>query len=304
MRPLVSLTRHLSRYTDTQERLAPLAGDTDRGSGEISALTVAFNRLAGRLCEREDALIETMRSFQLITENSTDLITKHTRDGIITYASPVAQSALGFAPDALVGHSLLEFVHPEDYEVLRVALGVAVQDKSSPTVIYRARHLDQHYVWFETTLRLMKGVKGEATTEILCISRDISERRRMEERLHELARTDHLTNIPNRVFLAERFAGGLAQARREGSLLAMLMIDVDRFKNINDSLGHGMGDTLLKLFAARLRSCIRDCDTLARWGGDEFAVLLPGVRDTETRSRSAVWPLSKNLWCSRTRACM
>src|SRR5205085_4393299 len=70
MRPLVSLTRHLSRYTDTQERLAPIVGDTDRGSGEISALTVAFNRLTGRLCEREDALIETMLSFQLITENS------------------------------------------------------------------------------------------------------------------------------------------------------------------------------------------------------------------------------------------
>src|SRR5207248_1127654 len=148
--------------------------------------------------------------------NSTDLITKHTRDGIVTYASPVAESALGFAPDALVGHSLLEFVHPEDYEVVRVALGVAVQDKSPPTVIYRARHLDQHYVWFETTLRLMKGVKGEATSEILCVSRDISERKRMEERLHELARTDHLTNIPNPVFLAERFAGGLAQARPEG----------------------------------------------------------------------------------------
>jgi diguanylate cyclase (GGDEF)-like protein/PAS domain S-box-containing protein len=281
MRPLGSLTRHLARYTDTQEPLAPLAGDPDRGSGDIRALTGAFNRLTDRLREREDALIETMRSFQLITENSTDLITKHQPGGGITYASPVAESVLGYAPQDLIGHSLLEFVHPEDYEVLRVAMGVAGQDKSSPTVVYRARHLDQHYVWFETTLRRMQGSAREDTAEILGISRDISERRRMEERLHDLARTDHLTNIPNRVLLAERFAGGLTQARREGSLLAMLMIDVDRFKNINDSLGHGMGDALLKLVAARLRSCIRECDTLARWGGDEFAVLLPGIRDAD-----------------------
>jgi diguanylate cyclase (GGDEF)-like protein/PAS domain S-box-containing protein len=281
MRPLVSLTRHLTRYTDPQERLTPLAGDPERGSGEIRALTVAFNRLTGRLREREDALIETMRSYQLITENSTDLITKHRPDGTITFASPVSQSVLGFDPGALVGHSLLELVHPEDYEVVRVAMGVAVQDKSPPTVVYRARHVDQHYVWFETTLRLMQGSDGEETPEVLCISRDVSERKRMDDRLHDLARTDHLTNIPNRVLLAERFAGGLAQARREGSLLAMLMVDVDRFKNINDSLGHGTGDALLKVVATRLRSCIRECDTLARWGGDEFAVLLPGLHDSD-----------------------
>ena len=104
----------------------------------------------------------------------------------------------------------------------------------------------------------------------------------MEQRLHELARTDHLTTLPNRFLLDERFAGGLAQARREGSLLAMLMIDIDRFKNINDTLGHGMGDTLLKLAGTRLKSCIRDCDTLARWGGDEFVLLLPGLQDPVT----------------------
>jgi diguanylate cyclase (GGDEF)-like protein/PAS domain S-box-containing protein len=281
MQPLVSLTRHLARYTDTEERLAPLGGDNEHASGEIRALTTTFNRLTGRLHEREDALIEAMRSYQLITENSTDLITKHTREGTITYASPVSESVLGFAHMALVGHSLLEFVHPEDYEVVRVAFGVAAQDQSPPTVIYRARRLDQHYVWFETTLRLMKGTSTEETKEILCISRDISERKRMEQRLHDLARTDHLTNIANRVLLSERFADGLAQARREGSLLAMLMIDVDRFKNINDSLGHGVGDALLKLIASRLMSCLRDRDTLARWGGDEFVLLLPGLIDSD-----------------------
>jgi len=282
MQPLVSLTGHLARYTDTEERLAPLNGDNRRASGEIRALTTAFNRLTSRLHEREDALIETMQSYQLITENSTDLITKHTADGVITYASQIAETVLGFVHTALVGHSLFEYVHPEDYEVVRVAFGVAAQDKSQRTVIYRVRHLDQHYVWFETTLRRMQGASGEATAEVLCISRDISERKRMEERLYNLARTDHLTDIPNRFLLAERFAGGLAQARREGSLLAMLMIDIDRFKNINDSLGHGIGDALLKLVASRLKSCIRDCDTLARWGGDEFVLLLPGLQGSDT----------------------
>lgn len=280
MRPLVSLTRHLTNYTATEERIAPLAGN--KGSGEIRALTTAFNRLTARLHEREDVLIETMQRYQLITENSTDLITKHAPDGTITFASPVSASVLGLPQTALVGHSLFEYVHPEDFEVVRRIFAEAVQTKELRTVIYRARHADQHYVWFETTLRLMKSATGEETMKMLCISRDISDRKRMEQRLHELARTDHLTTLPNRFLLDERFAGGLAQARREGSLLAMLMIDIDRFKNINDTLGHGMGDTLLKLVGSRLKSCIRDCDTLARWGGDEFVLLLPGVQDSGT----------------------
>jgi len=279
MRPLVSLTRHLTNYTASEE-IAPLTGDT--GSGEIRALTSAFNRLTARLHEREDALIETMQKYQLITENSTDLITKHDPGGIISYASPVSLSVLGIPHESLVGRALCELVHPEDFDVVSGAFSEAMRAKTLPTVIYRARHLDQHYVWFETTMRLMKGAEGEDTSKILCISRDISDRKRMEQRLHELARTDHLTTLPNRFLLDERFAGGLAQARREGSMLAMLMIDIDRFKNINDTLGHGMGDALLKLVGIKLKSCIRECDTLARWGGDEFVLLLPGIQDSAT----------------------
>jgi diguanylate cyclase (GGDEF)-like protein/PAS domain S-box-containing protein len=279
MRPLVSLTRHLADYNSNEE-IAPLAGG--KGSGEIRALTTAFNRLTARVREREDALVESMHRYQLITENSTDLITKHTPEGVIIYASPVATNVLGIAHTAIVGHSLFEYVHPEDCEVVRAAFAEALQTKALPTVIYRARHVDQHYVWFETTVREMKGADGEETMKVLCISRDISDRKLMEERLHELARTDHLTTLPNRFLLDERFTGGLAQARREGAALAMLMIDIDRFKNINDTLGHSMGDALLKVAGARLKSCIRDCDTLARWGGDEFVLLLPALQDTAT----------------------
>ncbi len=280
MRPLVVLTDHLKNYTAHEARIAPLTGRA--GGGEIRALRRAFNRLTGRLREREDALIETMQRYQLITENSTDLITKHAPDGTIIYASPVSISILGIPASELVGHSLCEFVHPDDFSTVRAAVTEAVQSKSVTTIMYRARHADQHYVWLETTLQRMKDSAGEETQRILCISRDISERKRMEERLHELARTDHLTALPNRFLLDERFAGGLAQARREGSLLALLMIDIDRFKNINDTLGHGVGDALLKLVGSRLKTCNRDCDTLARWGGDEFVLLLPGVHDASS----------------------
>ena len=279
MRPLVSLTRHLTDYTANEE-IAPLVGD--KGSGEVRSLTTAFNRLTARVKVREDALIESMQRYQLITENSTDLITKHTPGGIITYASPVAANVLGIAHTALVGRSLFEFVHLEDCAIVRTAFVEAMQTKALPTIIYRMRHADQHYVWFETTLRQMNDAAGEQTMKLLCISRDISDRKRMEERLYDLARTDHLTTLPNRFLLDERFVGGLAQARRDGSQLAMLMIDIDRFKNINDTLGHGMGDALLKVAGARLKSCIRDCDTLARWGGDEFVLLLPGLQDSTT----------------------
>jgi diguanylate cyclase (GGDEF)-like protein/PAS domain S-box-containing protein len=278
MRPLVLLTNHFGSYTATEARIAPLT--IDKGSGEVRALRGAFNRLADRLNEREDALIETMQKYQLITDNSTDLITNHSPDGTITFASPVSAGILGMPPSALIGHSLCEFVHPEDFDVVRAAIAEIFLADALPTIIYRARHADQRYVWLETTLRLMKGATGEETQTILCISRDISDRKRMEDRLHDLARTDHLTTLPNRVVLDERFAKGLARAQREDSLLAMLMIDIDRFKNINDTLGHSMGDALLKLVGTVLKSCIREGDTIARWGGDEFVLLLPGLEDS------------------------
>ncbi|MGH8852632.1 MAG: cache domain-containing protein, partial [Casimicrobiaceae bacterium] len=136
MRPLVLLTEHLRNYSAHADRIAPLTGRT--GSGEIRALRNAFNRLAARLHQREDALIETMQKYQLITENSTDLITKHTLDGTIGYASPVSASILGITHTELIGHSLCEFVHPEDFVAVRSAVAEAVKTKSLETVMYRA----------------------------------------------------------------------------------------------------------------------------------------------------------------------
>ena len=278
--PLIILTRHIRNYSATQGRIEPL--HVGAGGTEIRDLRDAFNNLTKRLHLREDAFVKAMESYQLITDNSTDLITKHSLDGRITYVSPVSESMLGVPPTELVKHALSELVHPEDYAVVSRAFAGAIETKGFQTVTYRVRHQNQQYFWFESKLRLMMSATGEETMEVLCISRNISERKRMEERLHLLARTDHLTDLPNRVLLNERFNEAFIRGRREDSQVALMIIDLDRFKNINDTLGHDKGDELLKILATKLTACVKQSDTLARWGGDEFVLLLPGLQDVDT----------------------
>ena len=284
-RPLISLTHHIKEYKATGGRITPLHGGA--GNGEVQILTTAFNELTERLHDREDALIETMRHYQIITENSTDLITKHTPDGVVTYASPASSAVLGVSPADLSQRSLLELVHPDDFENVQQAFQKASLGRDSSTITYRARTTNQQYVWLEAALRSLTETGKAPPHEILCISRNIDERKGMEDRLHQQARTDHLTSLPNRLLLEERFAAVLAHAQREDSLVAVLLIDLDRFKNINDTLGHRSGDEILKLVAQRFMGCARQGDTLVRWGGDEYILLLPGLNESSMAAEIA-----------------
>ena len=117
---------------------------------------------------------------------------------------------------------------------------------------------------------------------------DITDKRAADERITYLATRDPLTELPNRVLLADRLAQGLASARRSQRALAVLFVDLDRFKNINDSLGHEVGDLILKGAAARLLGCVRQGDTLARLGGDEFVMVLEGLRQAGDAAQVAV----------------
>lgn len=116
---------------------------------------------------------------------------------------------------------------------------------------------------------------------------DITERKRAQESLHYQAFHDPLTDLPNRAFFNEQLATALANAKRNRCPMSVMFLDLDRFKNINDSLGHGIGDRLLQGFAKRLLSCLRSGDTLSRWGGDEFTILLPQIRSAEDTIRLA-----------------
>ena len=277
-RPLIALTRHITAYSATAGRIAPLPGVAG-GSGEVRALTSTFNALTRSLNDREDSVISAMRQYQIITENSTDLITRHALDGTTLFASPASMAVLGIAADKLNGGHPVDIVHPEDSSRVQRAFEVAGSADAAIVVAYRARLPGGEYVWLESALRFMK--MGDHAAEILCISRNIDERKRMEGKLHLEARTDRLTGLPNRLMLEEQLELAMSRRGRDESLLGVLLIDLDRFKGINDTLGHRRGDELLAAVARRFANCARPEDTLARWGGDEFVVILPGVQNPE-----------------------
>ncbi|MDP5240956.1 EAL domain-containing protein [Uliginosibacterium sp. 31-16] len=129
--------------------------------------------------------------------------------------------------------------------------------------------------------------RGNAITHYVAVFSDITERKANEARIAFLAHHDPLTALPNRTLFQDRLEQALGRAERSGSMLALLFLDLDRFKTINDSLGHLVGDRLLQSVAERLQHCVRDTDTICRQGGDEFIIVLPEIQDTEAPARIA-----------------
>lgn len=278
-RPLLALTRHITAYSASEGRIEPLPLGVGFGSSEVDALTTKFNALTRSLNEREESVVSAMRQYQIITENSTDLITRHALNGLTVFASPASASLLGVPASRLCGRSLMDIVHPDDIPRVQAAFDEAGSSDRSVTVSYRARLPTEEYVWLEGVMRSSKGANLES--EILCVSRNIDERKKMQDDLYLEARTDRLTRLPNRLMLEERLDAAVSRRSRDESVMAVLLIDLDRFKSINDTLGHRRGDELLLLVAQRFASCARAEDTLARWGGDEFVVVLPGLPNAQ-----------------------
>ena len=145
------------------------------------------------------------------------------------------------------------------------------------------------------TVNAVKNDDGEVVEFVLMAS-DITERKRAEERLNYQANYDALTQLPNRTLFVDRLSQAMARARREGTTLALLFIDLDRFKNVNDSMGHSAGDKLLVAVAESLKGCVRESDTIARFGGDEFAMILSpiyGAKNAGTVAQTVLKVLSR-----------
>ncbi len=249
-----------------------------------------LHRIRRQLAERDQL-------FQLISENAADMIALVDGDGRRLYNSPAYQKVLGYSPEELRATSSIEQVHPDDRPRVLQAAENARLSGQGERAEYRVRHKDGSWRTLESTACAIRNAKGE-TDKLVIVNRDITERKRAEEMLVHNAFHDGLTNLPNRALFLDRLQHALTLSKKHSNYkFAVLLIDVDEFKIINDSLGHAAGDELLIQIGQRLKRAVRRADTvsrprvnevpektpnddtLARLGGDEFTILLDDIRD-------------------------
>ena len=228
--------------------------------------------------QAEEALRQSEEKYRLIAENMTDLVGIVDINGVVQYASPSHKMVLGYTPEDYEGKVAFEFIHPEDLASMKSKLIEMVQKKESMCIEFRQKHANGDWVWIESKITPL-GYAGEKIDQIHIVSREITERKMYEEKLSYMAYHDILTGIPNRRLFQERLKQSLIEAERYNRKLAVMFLDIDNFKQINDNLGHDVGDELLIQFAQRVKGCLRESDTLARLGGDEFTVLLPEIQE-------------------------
>ena len=249
-----------------------------------------LHRIRRQLAERDQL-------FQLISENAADMIALVDGEGRRLYNSPAYEKILGYSAEDLKTTSSFEQIHPDDrLRVLQAAENARMSGQGE-CVEYRIRHKDGSWRTLESTANAIRNAQGQ-TDKLVIVNRDITERKRAEELLAHNAFHDALTDLPNRALFLDRLQHALTLSKRHADYkFAVLLIDVDEFKVINDSLGHTAGDQLLIQIGQRLKDAVRRADTvarprtggenekpvnddrLARLGGDEFTILLDDIRD-------------------------
>jgi diguanylate cyclase (GGDEF)-like protein/PAS domain S-box-containing protein len=251
-------------------RASPLHGRGGEHAGFVGSLedvtheVEAVRELAAREAE-----------YRMLADNSSDFLARHAPDGSYRYASPASLTITGYAPDELIGTAPSAHVVEDDQERIAEHHEQVLGHDAPATVAFRLRRKDGQLRWLETTTR---AVRDEAAVrELVSVTRDISERKEAELELSHAALHDSLTGLPNRALFLDRLGLALRRTERRSGSVAVLFGDLDRFKIVNDSLGHDAGDRLLVDVAKRIAAALRPADTVARFGGDEFTILCEDI---------------------------
>jgi len=230
----------------------------------------------------EAALRESEERFRVAFSQAAVGLAHVAPDGRWLMANQKLCEIVGYTQEELLRLKYQDLTHPEDLpadvELGRRMLAREIHEKAREK---RYRHKDGHFIWVNLTSSLVWDAAGKPKYYSTVVE-DISRRKRVEWELLHLANHDALTSLPNRSLLQDRLSQAIAYANRSEGQVAVLLIDLDRFKNINDSLGHDAGDAIIMEIGSRLSVNVRDGDTVARLGGDEFVVVLADVERVET----------------------
>ena len=259
----------------TRERLSKQAREGVETLAAQVALALESASYAEDLHERQSA-----ERFRSLVQNSSDVIVLLSPDLTIRYHTPSVERVLGYGEDELVGTRLSDLLPRGEAERLRgfFAEVCAISGTPMPRDL-PLRRKDGSVVQLESVFNNLLAVPNVGG--VVVTARDVTERRALEDQLSYQAFHDSLTGLANRALFSERIAHAIERGVRRQNLFAVLFIDLDDFKTVNDSLGHAAGDELLVTVAERIRASIRPEDTCARLGGDEFAVMVEGITDPE-----------------------
>ncbi|WP_296809449.1 bifunctional diguanylate cyclase/phosphodiesterase [Thiocapsa sp.] len=231
---------------------------------------------------QREALRESRERYRVIAEFSSDWEYWIGPDAQYRYVSPACTRLTGYPSAAFIADAGLfgRLLHPDDRHLWEKHLGAHLGDESSGInpLELRIRHLDGQEYWIEHSCTPVFGESGDFLGR-RGVNRDITELKRSREQLHFLAQHDALTGLPNRSLFRQRLEEAIPRTIRRGGETALLFLDLDRFKVVNDTLGHPVGDLLLQQVAERLTHAVRACDTVARLGGDEFVVISEDVQE-------------------------
>ncbi len=256
-----------------KERTGIISGRVIALRGRALLVTVMHD-ISSRI-EIERSLKASEEKFRLLVENSYDIIYSLDPKGKFTFVSPVWTRVLGHEIRDVVGKSFKDFIHPDDVGACKEFLAKMVATGERQTGIeYRTLHKNGYWLWHTSSAVPFFSENGEIAG-FYGIDRDITERRELQKELEIQATTDVLTGITNRRHFITLANGELKRAIRMGHDLSFALIDLDRFKEINDTYGHGVGDQALVFFTRIIKDHIRDMDVLSRFGGDEFIILFP-----------------------------